>query len=259
MTKRGHKAAAGEWNGAFHTTHWTEIVNARSADKSRRSEALEELLSRYWKPVYCYLRCKGHDNEAAKDITQRFFHEVVLGGGMLQRADRSRGRFRTFLLACLNRHMSKVQRAEKARRHIPRKALISLEAIDGSSIPALSDYTTPGDAFDYAWGTALLDQVIAEVRAKCCETGNVTYWELFRDRILLPIMENAPRPSLDLLCEKYRIGETSKASHMIFTVKRRFRAMLRRYVRQLVNSDAEVDEEIRYLMKIFSSRAARSR
>lgn len=243
--------------GLFETTSWTEIFHARSADKPRRSEALEELLSRYWKPVYCYLRCKGHDNETAKDLTQGFFHEVVLGRGIIQRADRTRGRFRTFLLACLNRYVSKIQRGERTRRRIPRKALISLEGIDGSSIPALSDHTTPGEAFDYAWGTALLDQVIAEVETKCRETGNVTYWELFRERIFLPIMENAPPPSLPALCEKFGIAETAKASHMIFTVKRRFRAMLRRYVRQLVSCDAEVDEEIRYLMKILSRRGAR--
>jgi len=243
--------------GLFETTSWTEIFAARSADKPRSPEALEELLSRYWKPVYCYLRCKGHDNETAKDLTQGFFHEVVLGRSLIERADRTRGRFRTFLLACLNRYVSKIERGERTRRRIPRKSLIRLDEIDGSSIPGLSDCSTPGEAFDYAWGTALLDQVVTEVRTKCCETGNATYWELFRERILLPIMENARPSPLSLLCEKYGVADTAKASHMIFTVKRRFRAMLRRYVRQLVDSDAEVDEEIRYLMKILSRRGAR--
>lgn len=77
----------------FLTTHWSLIEDIKS--KEDRNEALISLLlERYWKPVYCYLRQKGHNNEQAKDLTQDFFHEVVLNRNLLGRAEQCKGRFR---------------------------------------------------------------------------------------------------------------------------------------------------------------------
>lgn len=249
------------WDGAFHTTRWTEIFEARSADESRRTAgqaALDALVGRYWKPVYYYLRCKGYAREGAKDLTQGFFHEVVLGRGLIQKADRARGRFRTFLLKALDRYVANVQRDEKRKRRTPEGGLVSLEDVDWLRVPEPVHYASPVEAFDYAWASALLDQVLAEVAGKCRETGTVTHWELFRARVLAPIMDNAEPPSLAHLCEKHSIPKRAKASHMILTVKRRFQSVLRRHVRQFVETDAEVDEEIDHVLKIFSRGGARS-
>ena len=67
---------------AFLTTHWSLIGDvANDRDKDRALIAL--LIQRYWKPVYCYLRHKGRQNEEAKDLTQDFFHEIVLNRRLL--------------------------------------------------------------------------------------------------------------------------------------------------------------------------------
>ena len=115
---------------------------------------------------------------------------------------------------------------------------------------------TPAEAFDYAWASALLDQVLTEVAGNYHEKGSATHWAVFRDRVLQPILENAESPPLGRLCEKYGIPKKAKAANMIFTVKRNFRSILRRHVRQFVASDAEVDDEISHLMRVFSRRAA---
>lgn len=77
-----------------------------------------------------------------------------------------------------------------------------------------------------------------------------------RAKVLEPIRDNVDPPSLEHLCEKYGIADKAMASNMIFTVKRQFQALLRRHVRELVDSDAEVDEESRERMAIFSGAAA---
>jgi len=258
MSKRDDETKAGRWDGAFHTTHWTEIFDARSGDEPRRQAALQELLGRYWEPVYCYLRCKGYDSEAAKDLTQGFFHKVVLGRGLFARADRAKARFRTFLLSCLDRYVAKVHRAETAKQRMPEGGLVSLEHIDWLNVPEPVHYTTPSEVFDYAWASALLDEVLVQVGRKCRQTGNPTDWEVFRARFLLPIMQNAESPPLADLCEKYSISNKAKASKMILRVKRLFRAALRRQVRQFVDSDGEVGEEIPYLMRVFFRSGGRS-
>ncbi|NQT84454.1 sigma-70 family RNA polymerase sigma factor [bacterium] len=195
MSKRRDETTTVEWNGAFHTTHWTDIFDAMSHDEPRRQAALGELLGTYWKPIYCYLRCKGHGREAAKDLTQGFFHEVVLGRGLIQRADQAKGRFRTFLLTCLNRYAANVLRAETTKQRMPEGGLVRLEDVDWLNAPEPAHSASPLEAFDYAWASALLDQVVAEVAGECLETGNYTYWELFQARVLQPIMENADSPS----------------------------------------------------------------
>ena len=95
------------WGGqreTFLTTHWSLIEDVKKQpDKDRALIGL--LLKRYWKPVYCYLRRKGYDNEQAKDLTQGFFHEVVLNRHLLERADSKKGRFRTLLLHTLNQYL----------------------------------------------------------------------------------------------------------------------------------------------------------
>jgi len=101
----------------FLTTHWSLIEAVGASDDDRRKALLGLLLNRYWKPVYCYLRRKGYNNEDAKDLTQGFFQEVVLGRKVIEKADRSKGRFRTFLLTALDNYVINVHTAETAQKH----------------------------------------------------------------------------------------------------------------------------------------------
>jgi RNA polymerase sigma-70 factor (ECF subfamily) len=91
---------------AFLTTQWSLIENIQDG-KDQDKALIGFLLKQYWKPVYCYLRCKGHENEQAKDLTQGFSHEVVLNRDLVGRADQSRGRFRSFLLHALKQYAGK--------------------------------------------------------------------------------------------------------------------------------------------------------
>jgi len=96
------------------------------------------------------------------------------------------------------------------------------------------------------------------VAKECHERGKDTHWEVFRAKVLQPILTNAERPSLARLCEKYGIRNNITASNMIVTVKRRFQSVLRRHVRYFVNSESDVDDEIRHLMRILSKCGAGS-
>ena len=112
--KRDDMTDMGGAGEAFLTTHWSIIDNVSSSDDDKNQALIGLLLDRYWKPVYCYLRRKGHDNEQAKDLTQGFFHEVVLTRNLIGRADSTKGRFRTFLLHALNQYLADEQRKEAA-------------------------------------------------------------------------------------------------------------------------------------------------
>jgi DNA-directed RNA polymerase specialized sigma24 family protein len=231
-------------NRWFQTTDWAEILRARTQDEDLRRAAMGELIGRYWKPVYGYLRRKGHGNDAAKDLTQGFFEEVVLGRGLAQMADPAKGRFRNFLLLSLERYVKSVHRAKTAKKRRPETRLINLDGIESFETPEPSHAVTPEAVFNHNWAATLLEQVLEEVEGRCDDRGEETYWELFRVRVLIPVMEDSEPPALAEVCAWNGIPNTRRASNMIVTVKRRFRAALIRHVRRLVASDADVDQEI---------------
>jgi len=73
---------------SFLTTHWSLIEDIKQ-DQDKDRSLIGLLLERYWKPVYCYLRRKGYPNEEAKDLTQGFFHEIVLNRHLVDGYDKN--------------------------------------------------------------------------------------------------------------------------------------------------------------------------
>ena len=240
---------------AFLTTHWS-IIEKAQADKEGNRALIGLLLKKYWKPVYCYLRRKGYDNEQAKDLTQGFFHEIVLGRGLIEKADQSKGRFRSFLLLALNRYLINIEEAETAQKRIPREMLVSLDQIDPPDLPDSLVQSAPEETFNYAWVSALLEQVLDEVQKKCSARDLTVHWQVFRDRIVLPILNRTEPLSMKEICNKYGIEGTIKASNMITTVKRIFQTVLKQHIRNSVMSDVDTADELKQIKRFFPRNSA---
>ena len=233
----------------FLTTRWSLIEDVADNNKDEDRALIGTLLKRYWKPVYCYLRRLGCGNEEAKDLTQAFFHDIVLGRNLFKRADKSQGRFRSFLLVALKRYVTNVREKEFAQKRIQKSKLVPLDRVDESGFSALRTELTPEDSYQYVWVSSLLEQVLEHVKNDCYKDGKVSHWHLFRERVLGPIIDKANPPAMDELCSKYRIKDHTTVSNMIVTVKRRFRAALVHHLRNLVSSDEEVDAELEEIMQ----------
>jgi len=232
----------------FLTTHWSLIEGIQS-NEDRDRALINLLLERYWKPVYCYLRRKGYGNEEAKDLTQGFFHEVVLNRHLVDRADSSRGRFRALLLHALNQYLIDERRKEAAWKRIPKDKLVPLDMVDPPDLPQAVSQLDPEDCFNYAWKSALLDQTLSEVETQCLEQGMDAHWHAFRDRVLQPTLDHIQPPALAEICARYGIADESKASNMIITVKRRFQAALQRNLRTTVASEDGMEEELQEILR----------
>jgi RNA polymerase sigma-70 factor (ECF subfamily) len=249
----------GGQDGDFHQTHWTQIVATRSLDTGHRRAALDHLIASYWKPIYCYLRRKGYDNEKAKDLTQGFLHEVALGRGLFSQADQAKGKFRTFLLSALDRYVVSTHRAESALKRAPAGGMVPLGGPDGLDLPESAGTVTPEQAFTYAWASSLLDHVLATVKDGCVAGGQAVPWAVFHARVVQPALECREPPSLGELCAQYGIDSQAKASNMVITVKRRYQKVLREQVRQFVATDDDVDAEIGEIMQILAAGGAGGR
>ena len=238
---------------SFQRTHWTQILSFQAGDEARRRTVVNELLREYWKPIYCYLRRKGYDNETAKDLVQGFFLDIVLGRDLIQQADPAKGRFRTFLLTALDRYVISVNRAEEALKRRPDVGILHLDGIGwDNTLPLPASVVTPEDTFNYAWATALLEGVVSELERECAASGRGKHWEIFCARVLNPILANEEPVPVSNLCSQHGIESERKVWDIVGATKRHFQSILRRHVRSLVESEREVDQEICDLMEILT-------
>ena len=90
----------------FATTHWTVVpLTAGRSETTHASAALERLCQTYWYPLYGYVRRCGHSPEDGQDLTQAFFARL-LERQWIGRADREKGKFRSFLLSALKHFLA---------------------------------------------------------------------------------------------------------------------------------------------------------
>lgn len=240
---------------AFLTTQWSLIQGIRQREDRDRA-LIGTLLEKYWKPVYCYLRRKGYHNEQAKDLTQGFFHEIVLNKNLVQRADQAKGKFRSFLLHALNQYVINENERQSAQKRIPPGGLVPIDTIDPAAIPESAGPLDPEESYTYAWLASLLDEVLREVEASCLRDGLETHWKVFQERVVEPILGNTRPASLTELQGRYGIEDEKKASNMAVTVKRRFQAALKEHVRRTVLTDDQIGDEMEELMKFLGEGAS---
>ena len=164
----------GGTQSTFRTTQWSEIRAFAQLNQKQQKAVLTGLAVKYWKPVYCYLRRNGYDNEQAKDLTQGFFDEVVLGRQLIERADAARGRFRTFLLTALDRYVVSIHRHQAAAKRRPREGVISLEGVQEATLSIAAKDMRPDEAFTHAWAVEFLQEVLVDLQARYVQDGRET-------------------------------------------------------------------------------------
>jgi len=235
----GHTSMGGK-NYQFPPTEWTKILSPL-----RRENVYSELYEKYWKPLYFYLRGRGFGNEEAKDLVQGFFTDKVLGQELIQKADRTRGRLRNFLLTAVKNYAIIIQRQKRPQQGLDEKI----------EKPAKS--SNPETEFNRAWADGLLQEVLKELKTECSRKGKAVHWRLFHEWLLEPDVE-ADNVRLADIAAKHGVASASRAYNMISNIKERFRAILRNHLIPLVDSEEEVDAEIADFINIFSQESTRS-
>ncbi|MFC1766552.1 hypothetical protein ACFL6U_31295 [Planctomycetota bacterium] len=237
----------------FLTTHWS-LIEGIQRDRDEDRALIGLLLERYWKPVYCFLRRKGHDNEQAKDLTQGFFHEVVLNRQLIHRAHACKGRFRTFMLHALDQYIVDQQRKETAQKRIPGNKLVRLDGCDPSVFDQTLCELDAAEGFNYAWKAELLNRVLTEVKEAYIHQDKEVHWLVFQDRLLSPTLEDHKAPSMSAICRQHAIKDEITASNMLKTVKRLFQSTMRKHVRETVASGDIVEDELQEIFEFFGKR-----
>jgi RNA polymerase sigma-70 factor (ECF subfamily) len=229
---------------SFPETPWTKLLC------SAPEKVVEQGLAVwYWKPIYCYLRRRGFANEDAKNITQEFFMNIIVGRKLYARVDASQRGFRWLLLTALRNYTVSWLRREKPRKDRPSE---SSDKLTG----ALPDEgrLDPEGCFEYALASRLLDVVLSELEEQCREDGFDLHWTVFYEKLVQPIIEATKAPSYAELCQCHRIESEKHAANMIETVKRRSIRLFERYIKELDGPGVDVGEEIDRLKAVLSGR-----
>ena len=107
----------------------------------------------------------GNSPAQSEDLVQGFFLRI-LEKDALASVDRSRGKFRSFLLASLKNFLANEYDKAHAQKRGGTKDLLSLDALDAESRYAAepADQMTPDRVFERRWALAVLDLVLARLR-----------------------------------------------------------------------------------------------
>lgn len=232
----------------FATTHWSVVVAAGDSTSERAQAALTELCKTYWYPLYVFLRRRGTSPEEAQDLTQSFLADFLIRN-QVARADRNVGRFRSFLVASIENFLHNEWRRRSAQKRGGGQVPISLDAADAEARFAREPLhpETPSDAYDRQWARALLDGALSELQREWEEEGRGALFREFQahlwgDATSVPYADLCAR--FDLTPVNLRVT--------FHRFRQRYRELLRRAVADTVATDAEVEDELRFLMQVVS-------
>lgn len=237
---------------AFPSTHWTQLARTGGGDTTAQREALETVLSIYWPALLTHLTAiKRISRHRAEDLLQGFIASKVLEQQLISRAERGRGRFRTFILSALDRFVISEFRKEAAKKRAP-DALVPLEDRE-YGIPAKEDVARE---FDVAWAREVLKEALRRMRAECETSERPKLWELFDRRVLQPAFGDTRMPPYDELVTDLGITSPSEAYNLLVTAKRMYARYLEAVVGEYAASQGGIREEIGSLFAILSSTGA---
>jgi RNA polymerase sigma-70 factor (ECF subfamily) len=232
----------------FQTTHWTMVLTAREG-KAAAEDALASLCSKYWYPIYAFIRRSGASPHEAEDLTQEFFYRI-LQRDWLANVHRDGGKFRSFLLVCVKNFLANERDKILAQRRGAGHAPLPLER-DGAETRYVfepADPITPDLLYERQWVFELLERTVEALREEYAHTNRLDWFEELRG-FLPGGKETMSRAEL-----AQKRGLTANAVDVaIHRLRHRFGAVLRQKVAETVSSEAEVDGEIRYLMSILST------
>jgi RNA polymerase sigma factor (sigma-70 family) len=226
---------------SFSTTEWSAVLQAANADPERAKNALNHLCRRYWQPLYKFICRRGYNGHDAEDLTQAFFARF-LDHQVLQKVDRSRGKFRTFLLASVTNFLSNEWDKAKAEKRGGKIEFIALDHTSESIASASSDHLTPEGCFDREWASVVVRSVFARLSQEYEAAGKTALYKTLEPAVTNDALDGFyARAATDLNMSE---GAVKVALHRF---RRRFGELLRSEVAQTVASPEEVDEEIRAL------------
>jgi RNA polymerase sigma-70 factor (ECF subfamily) len=222
----------------FDTTNWTLVMTAVDGSLPGSRPALEELCQKYWRPVYAFLRQQGQSGEDAQDLTQGFFLHL-LQKDRLRRIHPSKGRLRSFFLAALQNYVQDQRQWARAQKRGGGRIPIPLDLVDAV------EATDPSLVFDQSWAGLLFGRAVEQTRQKCESEGKAQWFEAVRGFLT----GEAERGDYSRVASQLHINESALRTG-VSRLRAAVREQLRAEVGRTVADPSDIEEEVRYVLKL---------
>jgi RNA polymerase sigma-70 factor (ECF subfamily) len=231
----------------FTTTQWSLVLTAADSKDPGSRRALTALCEAYWYPVYVLVRHSRRNPEAARDLTQGFFVEL-LDKDLLKVADPDRGRFRSFLRTALGHYLSHERRDAAALKRGGESPVLSLDFEEAESrwLHEPVETSTPETLFEKRWAHTLLTRALNRLRGEMEGTPE----SATRFQRLGPFLtDHRPREQYSEVAAVLGMSEAA-VKKAVQRLRLRFGDLLRAEVSQTVHEPQKTEEEIRHLFTV---------
>lgn len=232
-------------DGGFRTTRWSVIFAAGESGNQNNQAALAELCRQYWYPIYAFARRGGYDAHDSQDLTQSFFQHL-LEQNALKMATPVRGRFRTFLLASFQNHLSHFRERARALKRGGGQQLLSLdsEAAEDRYWREPVDHLTAEKIFDARWAITVLAETKTKLSHEYASQGKSAIFEALKS--FLDPFNGKTLPSYEQASRALRIS-VGTVKTLIHRLRKHYITLLREEVGRTVLDPAEIEDELRAL------------
>lgn len=230
----------------FVTTHWSVVLAAGHGDTTGAHDALAYLCQTYWYPLYAYARRRGCSPPDAQDLTQEFFARF-LEGNWVAKADRQRGRFRSFLLSAMKHFMANEWNKAQAQKRGGGQPVRSLNDDSAEHRYRLepAEKATPESLFERGWALTLLEGVLARLEEEYGRTGKQAWMAAMRPAL------TTDRGAIDYAAMAPKLGLTETAARVaVHRLRQRYRQLIRAEVASTVAAPEDVEAEMHHLFQV---------
>ena len=213
------------------------------------SRALEDICTGYWLPIYAFIRRTGVRPAEAEELTQEFLMRMV-EGEYLSKAERERGKLRTFLLACVKHFLSDQRRHANRLKRGGGQVPISIDqavAEHGYAAEPV-DEITPDALFERRWAVSLMNQVMEKLARQMEKEGKRPLYDA-----LLPFTHlGSKTSSIAEAAEKLGMNEAA-VKMSISRLRQRLRDFLREAVAETLGPDDDLEVEMLHLRSLLAA------
>jgi RNA polymerase sigma-70 factor (ECF subfamily) len=230
-------------SASFPSTHWSLVSQLGKEDSVEAREAFTTLYTTYWYPLFVYFRRQTGSHDAAEDLTQEFLARLM-EPDWFKGLDRTKGKFRSYLLACCRHFLANERDRQRAQKRGGGCRTLSLDFASAGERYLLepADHLTAEKLFERRWALTLLEQTLEQLKREFAQGDKGALFDRLKDVLL----QTEGAASYAEIGRALGMSEAAikKAAQRL---RQRYRAVLREQVAATVATPEQVDDEIRAL------------
>jgi RNA polymerase sigma-70 factor (ECF subfamily) len=241
MAQDADTRLGGPYRG-FPETRSSLIDAAAQGSATLSRDALDAIITAYWKPAYKHVRTKWRrSNEEAKDLTQGFF-AAFSEQDTLARFDPARGSFRNYLRTCLDHYVLKQHEFATREKRGGTAGTLNFEVAERELAAAPS--ASPEEVFFHEWRRQMFALALDDLRRHALSTGRELQYRVFEQYDLA----EGERPRYADLARENAVAESAIVNYLAWA-RRELRRLVVERLTEVTASPAELRSETRALFE----------